>query len=58
MEAKMFSIWSVRWLDHEYEAGSTQQSDTWEVGQFSTSQYEARRESECSELVTRQEVRK
>jgi hypothetical protein len=44
MEAKMFSVWSVRWLYHEYEASSTQQSDNREVGQFSTSQYEARRE--------------
>jgi hypothetical protein len=40
MEAKMFSVWSVRWLYHEYEASSKQQSDNWEVGQFSTSQYE------------------
>jgi hypothetical protein len=22
MEAKMFSVWSVRWLYHEYEASS------------------------------------
>jgi hypothetical protein len=40
----MFSLWSVLWLYHEYEASSTQQSDSREVGQFSTSQYEARRE--------------
>jgi hypothetical protein len=48
----MFSVWSVRWLYHEYDASSIQQSDSWEVSQFSTSQYEA------SELVTRQEARK
>jgi hypothetical protein len=53
METKMFSVLSVRWLYHEYEASSTQYSDSWEVGQFSTSQYE-----DCSELVTQQEAQK
>jgi hypothetical protein len=52
MDRKVFSVWSVRWLYHEYEASSKQQSDNWEVSQFSTSQYET------SELVTRQEARK
>jgi hypothetical protein len=40
METKMFSVWSVRWLYREYAASSTQQGDNWEVGQFSTNQYE------------------
>jgi hypothetical protein len=52
MESKMFSVWSVRWLYQEYEASSTQRSDNWEVGQFSTSQYEA------SELEAWQEAHK
>jgi hypothetical protein len=31
MEAKMFSVWSVRWLYHEYETRSENSSDNGEV---------------------------
>jgi hypothetical protein len=49
----MFSMGSVSWRQQ-----AIPESDSWEVGQFSTSQYETRREVNASELVTRQEARK
>jgi hypothetical protein len=53
MEPKAFSVRSVRLLynrvENSYRRVTEQSSDNWEVGQFSTSQYEVI--SEVNELV-------